>query len=95
MSAPFLYDYSDVGRGAVGRTPDIATFDLLVGWDRSFGKSGTLQLGLTVFNLFGTREVNAMDDFVESTATISNPDYNTILGYQDSRSARLSARWTF
>jgi len=94
-SGAFLYDYNNVGREALGRTPDIATFDLQVGWDRTFGKAGSLQLGLTVFNLFGTREVNAMDDFVESTATISNPDYNTILGYQDPRSMRVSARWTF
>ncbi len=95
VAGPFLFDYDNVGRGALGRTPDIATFDLLLGYDRTFGKAGTLQLGLTVFNLFGSREVNAMDDFVESTATIENPDFNTVLGYQNSRSARLSARWTF
>jgi len=92
---PFLVDYDNVGREALGRTPDIATFDVQLGWDRTFGKSGTLALGLTIFNLFGSREVDALDDFVESTAGTPNPDFNTILGYQSPRDVRLSARWTF
>jgi hypothetical protein len=94
-SIPFLVDYDNVGREALGRAPDIATFDLMLGYDRTFGKSGALQVGLTVFNLFGSREINAMDDFVESTAGTPNPDFNTVLGYQDPREVRLSARFTF
>lgn len=95
QALPMLVDYDLVGRGALGRTPDIASFDLHIGWRKSLGKRGVFQLSGSVFNLFGTREVAILDDAVELTAGTPNADFNTVIDYQDPRSVRVVARWSF
>jgi len=92
---PMLVDYERVGRGALGRTPDIARFDLSLGWRKSLGKRGDFTISGTVFNVFGFREVELLDDDVELTAGTPNNDFNTVIGYQEPRAVRVVARWAF
>jgi hypothetical protein len=93
-SGYFLRKYTVVNRGALGRNPDIANFDLMLSYNHKFGKSN-FQVAATVFNLFNSREITAMDDFVEYQAGIGEPDYNTPLSYKGPRAVRLNARWSF
>ena len=51
MVTPVLYDYTDCKRGCLGRTPDVMTLDLNLSYDWKI-KDTTLNLALTVFNIF-------------------------------------------
>ncbi|HEX5042007.1 MAG TPA: hypothetical protein VFV75_03825, partial [Candidatus Polarisedimenticolaceae bacterium] len=96
-----LRDYDAVGRGALGRLPDIATLDLEFGYDLKFGKQ-LVRLGATVFNVFNDQEITYINDNVESTAGVLDPDFgrplnvaNAQQAYNTPRSVRFSARWSF
>ena len=96
-----LRDYDAVGRGALGRLPDIASFDLEFGYDLKFGKQ-QVRLGATVFNVFNDQEITYLNDNVESTAGVLDPDFGRPLSvpaaqqaYHEPRSVRFSARWSF
>ena len=96
-----LRDYDAVGRGALGRLPDIASFDLEFGYDLKFGKQ-QVRLGATVFNVFNDQEITYLNDNVESTAGVPDPDFGRPLSvpaaqqaYHEPRSVRFSARWSF
>ncbi len=101
MVTPVLYDYTDCKRGCLGRTPDVMTLDLSLSYDWKI-KDTTLNLGLTVFNIFDDQTVLNYRDWVESTAGIPDPDFGQVSNdnlflsdYQRPRSYRFSARWMF
>jgi hypothetical protein len=98
---PLLVDYERVGRGALGRLPDIATVDLELGYLWKIGKQN-IRLGASIFNLFDTQEITFINDNVEATAGVLDPDFNRPLSipgaqraYNIPRSVRFSARWDF
>ena len=101
LTGVILRDYDAVGRGALGRLPDIATLDLEFGYDLKFGKQ-LVRLGATVFNVFNDQEITYINDNVESTAGVPDPDFgrplnvaNAQQAYATPRSVRFSARWSF
>ncbi len=94
IQAAFLKSYTPVGRGNLGRTPDLVTLDLHGDYPFTFGKT-TLRLALDVFNVFQSQEVTAFDDNVELRAGVTDPDFLKPIAYQDPRRWRLSARWDF
>lgn len=90
----FLYSYTPVKRGNLGRTPDIYTFDLHADYPIQTGKA-MLRLMLDVFNVPGTRRATAFDDNIELTAGVTDPDFKKPIAFQTPRSWRLAARWEF
>ncbi len=94
-SFPHLFDYTKVGRGANGRTSTETSLDLSLGWTKSFNRWATLSLGATVFNVFNSRETNGFDDNVELQAGVTDPDYLKATGFQNPRSLRAYAKWSF
>jgi len=99
---PILSDYDNVGRGFTGRNPLTATLDLNFGYQIRTGKIGTFQVAATIFNVFNTTESQFINDAVEATAGVLNLDYNKPInylngygGYQDPRSIRVMAKWSF
>jgi hypothetical protein len=95
LSYFFLGDYTKVKRGELGRLPDIAQVDLSLAWSHRFGRWANFQIAASVFNIFGTREITDMDEYVEYQATIPNADFNRVTAYQSPRSVRLNAKWSF
>jgi len=98
---PILYTYTDSPRGSLGRTPDIATFDVHANYPIKIGKTD-LELSATVFNLFNQQAITYQNDQVEATAGLGDPDFNRPLNlpaaqraYQEPRSVRFMARWNF
>ncbi|MFQ5876631.1 MAG: carboxypeptidase regulatory-like domain-containing protein [Acidobacteriota bacterium] len=92
--AAFLFDYSPVDRGNLGRTPDLVTLDLHA--DLPIHLGGTrLRLFLDVFNVFDEQEATRFNDSVEFTTGVLNPDFLKPLAYQPPRSWRLGMRWDF
>ncbi len=94
-SGYFLGKYTLVNRGSLGRNPDTTNLDLMLSYNHKFGKWANFQVAATVFNVLNNREITAMDDFVEYTAGITEPDYNKPLSYQGPRAVRINARWSF
>ncbi len=90
----FLADYKHVGRGYLGRTPDIMTMDVNFSYPIKFEKS-QLNLNLAIFNIFDNQEARAFDDNVESIAGILDPDYLTPNSYGVPRTMRVSLNWSF
>ncbi|MBP7148786.1 MAG: TonB-dependent receptor [Acidobacteria bacterium] len=88
----FLGDYTDAPRGSLGRTPDSASIDLHLGWQRPISDT-RLKLTLDVFNVFNNQEVELLNDAVESQAALLNPNFNKILSYQAPRFVRVAAIW--
>jgi len=96
-----LKDYDAVGRGSLGRLPDIATLDVELGYDLKIGKQ-SIRLGATIFNLFNETELTYSNDNLESTAAVPDPDFGRPLSvagaqqaYHEPRSVRFMARWNF
>ena len=92
---PHLYTYSEAGRGFLGRTATITNLDLSATWTHQFNRWATLSLGVTVFNVLGAREITASDDNVELQAGVTDPDYTNPITFQDPRSIRAFAKWSF
>jgi outer membrane receptor protein involved in Fe transport len=95
FSFPHLYDYNDVGRGANGRTATETQLDLSLDWAHDYGRWAKFGVGLTVFNVLNSRETTAFDDNVELQAGVTDPDYLKPIGFQNSRSMRVYAKWSF
>jgi hypothetical protein len=90
----FLADYTDAPRGALGRNPDLATWDFHLAYKLNVKRS-TLTFGVDVFNIFNSQEVAEMVDTVEFIATVPDPNFNSILAYQGPRQIRLLAKWNW
>ncbi len=95
VSNPFLFSYTPVQRGNLGRTPDLVTLDLGVSYPFTFGKSSNMTMRLDVFNVLGLQEPLTYDDNIELTAGVPDPDFLKATTYQNPRTWRLSARWGF
>jgi hypothetical protein len=89
-----LRDYTAVQRGFNGRNADTALWDVKLAYRWSLGKSN-LDLNVLVQNLFNNNQVTTYDNFVESTAGVLNPLYNTPSGVLDPRTVRIGAKWSF
>jgi outer membrane receptor for ferrienterochelin and colicin len=94
-SFPHLYTYNNVGRGYLGRAATTAGLDLSVSFTHQFNRWATFSLGATVFNVFNSRAITASDDNVELQAGATDPDYLSPTAFQDPRSIRAFARWSF
>lgn len=95
VSYLFLYDYKKIQRGYLGRTPDIMTMDLNFSYPIKFSDDSQLNVMLSIFNVFNNQQARGYDDFVESIAGISNPDYLTPSDYGAPRTMRLAVNWSF
>ncbi len=91
---PFLFDYTHVPRGNLGRTPDLVSVDLHADYPVAFGKS-SLRFSLDVFNIFQAQEPTQYDDNVELRAGVTDPSFLSPFLYQSPRTWRLAARWDF
>ena len=92
---PHLFDYEKVGRGANGRTSTEVGLDLSASWQHQFNRWATFAVGATVFNVLNSRETTLFDDNVELQAGVTDPDYLKPLAFQNPRSLRVFARWSF
>ncbi|MFN7966572.1 MAG: TonB-dependent receptor [Acidobacteriota bacterium] len=90
----YLYDYTDAPRGSLGRNPDFVTLDLHLGYKRAI-KDTSLKVTLDVNNLFNNQEAQALNDNVELTAGVLDPNFNKIIGYQLPRAIRFGVIWDF
>jgi len=90
----FLYSYTPVKRGNLGRTPGLVTLDLHADYPIQFGKS-RLSLMIDVFNALGSQDATGYVDTVEFSAGVTDPDYLKPAAFQAPRSWRLAARWDF
>jgi outer membrane receptor for ferrienterochelin and colicin len=93
-SNPFLFSYTPVNRGNLGRTPDLVTLDLHGDFPITLGKT-KLSVMLDIFNVFRTQEPTAFDDNIELTAGVTDPDFLKPIQYQAPRQWRLAAKWDF
>lgn len=89
-----LFDYTDSPRGSLGRTPELATLDIHLGYKRAI-KDTNLKITLDVENLFNSQEVFTLNDNVELTAAVPDPTFNKITSYQLPRSIRFGVVWDF
>ncbi|HEX9426758.1 MAG TPA: hypothetical protein VGA64_03160, partial [Candidatus Polarisedimenticolia bacterium] len=94
-SFPFLYSYTPVKRGNLGRTPDLVSLDLGVSYPFTFGKTSSMIVRLDIFNVLGLQEPTLYEDTIELQAGITDPDFLKATAYQNPRTWRLSARWAF
>jgi hypothetical protein len=90
----FLFDYTPVKRGNLGRTPNITTLDLHADYPITIGKT-ELSLIFDAFNVTDSQKALTYEDTVELTAGVTDPDYLKALSYQNPRAFRLAARWSF
>ncbi len=91
-SGDFLGAYTDAPRGSLGRTPDIGTLDLHLGYKHQI-KNTNLKVTLDIFNIFNNQEVALLDDEVEYIANVPNANFNRVLAYQAPRFIRLGVVW--
>jgi hypothetical protein len=94
-SFPHLYSYNQAKRGFLGRTSTATNLDLSVSWTRNFNRWATFSVGATVFNVLNSRETIGFDDNVELQAGVTDPDFLQPTNFQDPRSVRAFARWSF
>ncbi|HEX4825056.1 MAG TPA: TonB-dependent receptor [Candidatus Polarisedimenticolaceae bacterium] len=92
---PHLYSYDVVKRGFLGRTAMQTTLDLSATWSKNFSRWATFGVGLTVFNVLNSKETILNDDDVELQAGVTDPDYLSPIQYQNPRSIRAFAKWSF
>lgn len=92
---PHLKSYTKAPRGSLGRTPDMAQLDLTLSWSKRFHRYANFKVAVSVFNVFGTREVESLNDNVEFQAGVPDPDFNRVTSYQAPRSLRASLGWSF
>ena len=94
LSNIFLYSYTPVRRGNLGRTPSVASLDLHADYPMDFGKS-QLRIMFDVFNVMDSQKPMLYEDTVELTAGVTDPDFLRATQFQVPRSFRLAARWEF
>ena len=92
---PHLYSYDKAGRGFTGRTSVAPSLDLSVSWQHKFNRWADFGVGVTVFNVFNFRENVGFDDNVELQAGVTDPDYGKPITFQDPRTIRAYAKWSF
>jgi outer membrane receptor protein involved in Fe transport len=92
---PHLYTYNLAGRGFLGQTDINVGLDLSVSWTKNFNRWATFSLGATVFNVLNSRATTGFDDNIELQAGVTDPDYLQPLAFQDPRSVRAFAKWSF
>jgi hypothetical protein len=64
-------------------------------WTHQFNRWATFSFGATVFNVLNAREITISDDNVELQAGVTDPDYTNPTTFQDPRSIRAFAKWSF
>ena len=94
LSNIFLYSYTPVRRGNLGRTPSVASLDLHADYPVTLAKS-QLRIMFDVFNATDSQKPMTYEDTVELTAGVTDPDFLKAIQYQVPRSFRLAARWEF
>ncbi|HKB08262.1 MAG TPA: hypothetical protein VKF61_08300, partial [Candidatus Polarisedimenticolia bacterium] len=90
----FLFSYTPVKRGNLGRTPGVATLDLHADYPINTGKT-QLRIMFDIFNVANSQKPTAFDDNIELTAGVTDPDFLKSIQYQNPRAYRLAARWEF
>jgi hypothetical protein len=81
-------------RGSMGTTPWTYNIDAGAEYERKLA-SGTLSLGLDVFNLFNFQRPIYYYYYHEETVDTLDLNYGTAVTYQSPRYLRFTARWTF
>ncbi len=94
VTSPFLFDYTPVKRGNLGRIPDHMTLDLHADYPLIAGKI-TYQFMVDVFNVFNEQQPARFDDNIEMQAGIPDPDFLKPVEYQAPRTVRFSVRASF
>jgi hypothetical protein len=94
FSNVFLKSYTPAGRGNLGRTPDLVTFDLHGDYPIMVGKQ-QLRVFADVFNVFNSHATTQYIDTLELTAGVSDPDFGRASAYQTPRTMRFGVRWDF
>jgi hypothetical protein len=94
ISNIFLFTYTPVKRGNLGRTPSVTTLDLHADYPVVLGKT-QLRVMFDIFNVTDTQKATAFEDTVELTAGVTDPDYLKKIQFQNPRAYRLSARREF
>ena len=89
-----LGEYDSAARGALGRTPDLLTLDLHVGWRLPL-RDTALRLGLDAVNVFNRQPPESYYDALELYSCIGNPDYGAVVAYQLPRTYTLSLEWAW
>lgn len=89
-----LSDYTDAPRGSLGRNADLVSMDLHLGYKRAI-KDTALRVTVDVTNLFNNQEPTLLNDNVELTAAVLDPNFNKIIGYQLPRAIRFGVVWDF
>jgi len=84
-----------VKRGFLGRTATQTTLDLSATWTKNFNRWATFGVGLTVFNVLNSKETILNDDNVELQAGVTDPDDLSPVQFQNPRSIRAFAKWSF
>jgi outer membrane receptor protein involved in Fe transport len=92
---PHLVGYDQAARGSNGRTNTETTVDLSASWQHQFSRWATFGVGATVFNVLNSRETTLFDDNIELQAGVTDPDYLKPLAFQNPRTVRVFARWSF
>jgi hypothetical protein len=92
---PHLYTYNKAGRGFLGQTDSLVGLDLSISWSKNYNRWATFSLGATVFNVLNSRATTGFDDNIELQAGVTDPDYLQPLNFQDPRSVRAFAKWSF
>lgn len=91
-------------RGSFGRTPDVWSLDVHVQYPLTFGNGTELQLIADIFNITDEAEATAVDQtwtFARLPETPTppdpqtNPSFGEPLAYQQPRTIRLGARFSF
>jgi len=93
-SSPFLFSYTSVKRGNLGRIPDYTTLDLHADYPLVAGKF-TYHFMADVFNVFNEQQVTRFDDNIELQAGVPDPDFLKPTEYQSPRTWRLALRCSF
>ncbi len=90
----FLFSFTPVKRGNLGRTPNTTTLDLHADYPLSLGKTD-LHFMLDIFNVTDSQKATTFEDTVELTAGVTDPDFLKTIQFQNPRAWRLAARWNF
>jgi len=94
QSGIFLFTYTPVRLGNLGRTPSVASLDLHADYPVDTGKS-QLRIMFDIFNVTGSQKPTVFDNNVELTAGVTDPDFLKKIQFQNPRAFRLAARWEF
>ena len=89
-----LKDYTAVQRGADGRNPDTALWDIKFAYKWNLGKSA-LDFSVLVQNIFNDTHYDSYDQFVENSTGVTNPSFGQPASAVSPRSIRLGVKWSF